>query len=835
VPRNDELQELLERHQRAEAELARERKLLRTLIDHLPDAIYAKDTAGRKILANPADLKNLRCKSEADAIGKNDFELFPKDVAEKFFADDMAVIAGKVVHNREEFFFDEQGTRHTLLTSKLPLHDEQERIVGLIGIGRDITELKNAQMELQARTAQLQAVNEQLERATEAALSASQAKSAFLANMSHEIRTPMNGVIGMTELLLDTPLDPTQRDYAETIRRSAGDLLGVINDILDFSKVESGKFELEEADFSVRSVVEDVSRLISVQAHAKGLEILVRIDPTVPEYARGDPGRLRQILFNLSGNAVKFTISGEVAIDVNVAESAPEGLLLHFTVRDTGIGIPAGRIESLFEPFTQADASTTRRFGGTGLGLSIVKRLAELMGGKTGAESREGEGSTFWFTARFRPSTAKLPHPMTLRALGGQRALVVDDNETNRRILAEKLKRWNLECVCVTSAEEALDVMRETHRPFDVALIDFQMPGMDGAELGRRINADEKLKRTRLVLLTSSGDSSDRERFEKLGFAGYLMKPVTRKDLVETLSAVLACDSSVWHTQTQPIITPNLIRARRGREPRRILVAEDDAVNRKVALGLLKRMGYEAEAVEDGRQAVEAWSKERYHLILMDCQMPHVDGFEAARVIRQQEGSDRHIPIIALTANAMLGAEAECLAAGMDAYIAKPFNREQLESCLDVYLAPGASDLTTTGNLRVLPASVIESRNDAEALKSREGSSGPPLNLEGFKALTAGDTDFEHDLIKTFRESAETGLGELASALTRGDLEQIGRIAHKLKANGGYLCATEVTRIATELESTARSGRRDALDGLIAGLRAEVARVIEFLSEKPKS
>jgi PAS domain S-box-containing protein len=799
--------------------LAHGEAMLRTLIDHLPDAVYAKDAQGRKTLANPADLKNLRCKTEADAIGKSDFELFPKEIADRFFADDQAVLSGKAVHNREESFLDEHGEKHWLLTSKLPLHGNDGRIVGLIGIGRDITDLKRAQIDLQSRSAELQQANARLEQATEAALGASQAKSAFLANMSHEIRTPMNGVIGMTELLLDTPLDTTQRDYAETIRRSARDLLSVINDILDFSKVEAGKLELEQADFAVRDVVEDVSRLIAVQADTKGLEVTVRVDPSTPEKSRGDAGRLRQILFNLCGNAVKFTLRGEISLEVIKVAAPGSGHVLKFTVRDSGIGIPADRLPSLFQPFTQVDASATRRFGGTGLGLSIVKRLAHLMDGETGVISEEGVGSTFWFTARLQEALQKPPPAQAAPVLSGQRVLVVDDSDTNRKILAEQLKRWDLECVCVASAAAALDALRKAPRPFDVALLDHEMPGEDGAELGRQINADPKLKRTRLILLTSSGRAGDRRQFEQIGFAGCLLKPVTRGELVEALCIVLASEASAWHSRTQPIVTATLLQERRGSEGRRILVAEDDEVNRKVAIGLLHKMGYHADAVQNGEDAVRAWATQRYHLILMDCQMPGMDGYEATRQIRALEEPQRHIPIVALTANALPGADAECRSAGMDAYITKPFDRSHLESCLERYLALEAA----TGAHRILPAPQLASADSAPAI----------LDVERFRSLTSDDIAFQKDLIESFSAGAADALKKIDQALALGNLVTISKVAHRLKANSGYLCAPRVKAASEELEKLAQTGEGGGVRHALVQLRVELSQLTALLKQHP--
>jgi CheY-like chemotaxis protein len=543
---------------------------------------------------------------------------------------------------------------------------------------------------------------------------------------------------------------------------------------------------------------------------------------------KGDAGRIRQVLLNLAGNAIKFTTKGEVSLEIKVLGTDETGTSVRCEVRDTGIGIPADRLESLFAPFTQVDTSTTRRFGGTGLGLSIVWRLVELMGGETGVESVEGVGSLFWFTAHFAPVVHSVqPHHPAPASLKGRRVLMVDDNATNRKVLMGQLLLCGVEPVSASSADEALAVMRQAlaeNRPFDAALLDHLMPDRDGADLGRTIVQDEALKSTRLILLTSSGQRGDGQLFADIGFAAYLLKPVTQRDLTECLLLVLANSAHSWHLQSQPMITRQALRAQRAQTRNRILLAEDNLVNQKVASRLLEKLGYRVDVVADGLAAVAAWQTGKFDLIIMDCQMPQMDGYEATREIRRLQEGKGHIPIVALTAHAMKGDEEKCRAAGMDDYLSKPIDRAKLESCLE-RLQP------STGSTGVLPA-LKEGRTVVEsALQQAPVQPHHPVDWEALLESIDGDQEFARDLADAFIGTGDRELAAIAAALDAGDAAALRQSAHALKGASANLRGSATTAAAAQLESAAL-GKSAQVPALAEKLSVEVRRMSAYLRSK---
>jgi two-component system sensor histidine kinase/response regulator len=573
--------------------------------------------------------------------------------------------------------------RHLLMVAE-PIRSDAEAKAGMRWFVQDVTQNTRNEIALKAQSLELAA-------ARDAAKAGARVKTDFLATMSHEIRTPMNGVLGMTTLLVDTPLSPDQQEYVSTIRNSGEALLAIVNDILDFSKIEAGKLDLEDAEFPLYTTIEECMEIVASDAHRKGLELIPPVPSGSISFVRGDQGRVRQIVLNLLSNAIRFTAEGEVAVSVHVQPPATESVLVRFEVRDTGIGIPSAMLSRLFQAFSQADSSTTRRFGGTGLGLAISRRLAEMMGGETGVSSQPGEDSTFWFTARF--GIAGQPGEIS-RQLLGRNILVVDDNTANRRVLQLHLERNGCSVRAVGSAGEALAALSGPSpclRSFDAVLSDLRMPGTDGLTLAAYIRSIERFRELPVVILTSD---LDRNQLRQGAVDAILRKPVRESNSLRCLSRLLALEGSPGTVADGISLTPPARTMDHSSRTGKVLIAEDNLINQKVASILVKKLGYSVQIVSNGKLALEALQLDAYDLVLMDCQMPEMDGFEATKAIRAGSLAAA-VPVIALTANAPEGEKEKCLAAGMNDYLAKPINREALARKLCEWIPerkPGSTD-----------------------------------------------------------------------------------------------------------------------------------------------
>jgi len=791
--------DITERHE-AEAALEQERYLLHALMDNLPHSIYFKDVHSRFIRINRALANYFGLSDATEALGKTDFDFFADEHAIEARTDEERVMqTNQPLLDKEEKETWPDGRETWVTTTKLPLYNEHGEIVGTFGISRDITERKRAAEALRA--------------AKEAAEVASRAKSDFLATMSHEIRTPMNGIIGMIDLLLSTNPTGQQRTYLELAGQSAETLLRLINDILDFSKIEAGKFELESVGFKLRDTLADTLQTLTGRAAEKGLELTCRIPSAIPDDLIGDPGRLCQVVVNLTGNAIKFTEEGEIAVSVNMESMIEDDVHLHFSVSDTGTGIPPDKQQIIFEAFRQADSSMSRRFGGTGLGLTISSHLVEMMGGRMWLESEAGKGSTFHFSAVFSlqkdASIEPEPGPVTLHGL---RVLVVDDNKTNRLILEEMLSNWRMKPAVADSGQSALvEMERAVHagKPFQLALLDGMMPGMSGFELAEQIRLNPDLSQTTLIMLSSAGDLGDTARCHELGIDFSLMKPVKQSELLDSIVAVLsvatADEADAAIIAGKPAGTKSL----------HVLLAEDGVVNQKVAVSLLEQRGHKVTVANNGRRAVAAFDSESFDVVLMDIQMPTMDGFEATAVIRKKEkATGGHIPIIAMTAHAMKGDRERCFEAGMDGYIAKPIR---------------AKDLYET--IEMTAAKVLESQRQNDTITDEKEI----LDRDKILERTGADEETLKEIVELFATESAKLMKRIRDAVTNEDTSELQSAAHTLRGSIRIFGAERAAAAALWLETMGRDTNMVGAEEAWQVLVKEMERLRPLLNDLSKS
>jgi two-component system sensor histidine kinase/response regulator len=792
--RTSELQKEIAERRQTEKALEERTAFLDSLIKNTPIGIVAIDPEDAVQMCNPAFEKLFRYRQK-DICGRRLYDLISVSVEDpEVQSHRRRLVRGQITHIVTQRRRSD-GSLVDVEAYSVPLMADG-KLTGAVLLYQDITERKRAE--------------EALMRAKEAAEAANRAKSEFLANMSHEIRTPMNGIIGMTELALDTKLSSEQREYLTMVKLSADSLLTLINDILDFSKIEAGKLELEQVDFPFEQTVGETAKVLAIRAHQKGLEMAWRVAPGIPERLKGDANRLRQVLVNLVGNSIKFTERGEITIEVEKESGDAAGMVLHFRIRDTGIGVAKDKQVLIFEAFTQADSSASRKYGGTGLGLAITTRLVTLMGGRIWLESELGQGSTFHFTARFECADEKTArsNENAREAFRDVSVLVVDDNQTNRIGLGEILCRWGMRPEAVHSGQSALESLeqaRKKNRPYELIITDMQMPEMSGLELVARVRQDAACHDIPVILLSSSVQPQETERARELGVAAYLTKPIQPKELRDAVMNAIAPNDAA-----RECIPPDDKETGERRPGMRVLLTEDNAVNRKLALALLERRGHTVTVAENGREALAILERESADVVLMDLQMPVMDGFEAIRAIRAKEQRvGGHLPIVALTAHAMQGDRERCLQAGADDYVTKPIKTGELFAAME-------RAMKTNDSLHL--NQTVASQTTAD-----------PLDWSTALERVEGDRELLEELVRLFIETSPASMQEMRRALNAKDTKQLDRLAHTIKGSSASLGANRVSQAALVLEMRARSGAIENAGELIDALQKELDRVLPEL------
>jgi len=795
----------------AETEVLRQKQYFEALVRNSPAAIVVLDNKGKIQSCNPA-FEQLYGYTAKEVFGRDIDQLITTpDTIEEAIAFTEKAHTGLARGNFKRLRKD--GSPVDVEVFGVPVVVEGERL-GVLGIYHDITDLVSARY---------------------AAEEANRAKSEFLANMSHEIRTPMNGIIGMLELALDTTLTSEQRDYLNTSLQSAESLLALLNDILDFSKIEAGRLDLEAIDFDLRTTVEDVAYTLAKRAHDKGLKMACLVNRTIHPDLRGDPGRLRQILVNLVGNAIKFTDEGEIILRADPVTDTPTHGKVRFSVHDTGVGIPRERQNAIFERFTQADGSTTRRYGGTGLGLSITKQLVEAMGGKISVESEPGKGSTFSFELLFEKRPIEIIKEVSAPVdFHNLKVLCIDDNATSRMILTKTLAGLGCWVSVATSGVEGLEMLRvaaRANKPFKLILLDMHMPEMDGEQTARAIKSEPAGQDVKIIVLTSLGERGDVKRLEDLGCSAYLHKPVKQKVLADAIVAVFS--SKPRKGTTDRLVTRHTL-AEQKHHGMRLLLAEDNAINRKLVTTLLGRTGFTVDAVENGQQVLEKLKTEEYNAILMDVQMPVMDGFETTHRIRELETEKGgHIPIIAMTAHAMKGDRERCIETGMDDYLSKPLQPQALFTVIDRWVQYAAKEvLGMAGSSQETGDSKeTNTTHPEQESRGREKASNLPMDIEAALPRFNNDRAFLAEMSQEFIHHLTTRVAFMRSTLQANDVPGLNRHAHSLKGMSANFSANPLATLADKLEYQLGKGNGGTVTPLVNQIASESSKLIEYIRE----